>query len=130
MAFWARYVDKRRAIIDVLRDWPEVLWKLEQYPKRIERVQQRCGPKAKVLDLADRTLLEADYAALVDFRDEFTPCWEQLTDTEREVLTLRYIEGGADAGVEPVMKRFTVSASTAHRMCREALDRLAGLVYW
>lgn len=141
------YIDRTRATIAILRDYRDQIWKLENEPKRIREIEEGVtSPRGMsaaavhgggsrfeehlcaVIDQKD--LLREGHRQAEEYEAEFLPCWERLTNTERDLLTLRFVDYREGNGINAIMEKHNVSKSEAYNRSNAALDRLTKLLFW
>lgn len=141
------YIDREKTTIAILKDYHDQLWKLENDRRLIRELNEDItSPKGmsstpvhgggsrreetlcSVIDKKD--VLEKGYKQAQQYHVEFAPCWEQLTDTERDILSLRFIEHYESGGIKNIMRKYNISKSEAYNRSNYALKRLAGLLFW
>lgn len=143
--YFARYREK--ATIDALRDYYDQKWKLENDPKRIrELTESITAPQGmsvtpvhgggsrreeRLCEVIDKkAVIENGYRRAVEYHREFEPCWNRLTDDERNILTLRFVDYLDGGGIKRTMDKYNISKTEAYRRSDQALRRLTKLLYW
>lgn len=141
------YIDRPRATIAILRDYRDQLWKLENDPRRIREIEEAVASPRGMSAAAVRgggSRFEEHLCAAIDKKDvlregqrqakeykaEFMPCWARLTDEERDMLTLRFVDYREGNGIKAIMEKYNVSKSEAYNRSNEALSRLTKLLFW
>ena len=143
------YIDRNKTTADILRDWRDQNWKaetgreqLEEINARLTRVTGHLGStpvtggggnkveEAMVAALAKKEIVTRGYDMARDYLRELTPCWERLSEEERYMLTVRYIDREEGNGIPLIMERYHISRSEAYRRSEAALNRLSKLLFW
>lgn len=143
------YIDRQKTTADILRDWHDQQWKAETGRERLREINTRLtsvtarvgstpvsgggGNKveeALVNGLAKKEIAQRGYDMARAYLHELTPCWERLSEDERYVLTVRYIDQEEGGGIQRIMDRYHVSRSEAYRRSDAALSRLSKLLFW
>ena len=83
-----------------------------------------------VAALAKKEIVTRGYDMARDYLRELTPCWERLSEEERYMLTVRYIDREEGNGIPLIMERYHISRSEAYRRSEAALNRLSKLLFW
>lgn len=144
-----KYVDTKKTTIAVLRDWHTQQFKIDSAADDIASIDAHLKRVTPVLSatpggssggnrveerlvagIAKKDAVMHGYAEALEYMSEFKPAWEQMTDEERYVLTVRYIEADRRDGVKRIMDRFFISRPEAYRRCEDALTKLSKLLYW
>ncbi len=141
------FFNRERATIDALRDFLDQQWKLENDPKRIRELgEDLASPQgmstvpihgggsrreeALCEAIDKKTILENGYRRAQEYNDEFMPCWERLTEDERYMLTMRFVEHLDGGGIKHIMEKHSLSRAEAYRRSDKALKRLTKLLFW
>lgn len=146
-----KYIVKRRDQLtrDVLYDWRDMEWKVTNGRAQVEEIETLLtsttshlgstpvsgggGNKVETAmtegihkkDIAENGFKEAcEYMAWV------TPCWERLTEDERYMLMVRFIDHSEGDGIKRIMNRYCIEKTEAYTRSNAALTRLAKLLFW
>lgn len=141
------YFDPERATINALRDFRDQYWKLEHDPVRIQEMDANITtPRGMsstpvhgggshfeetlcaVID--KKAVLREGHRRAMDYDREFAPCWMQLTDEERDLLTLRFVDRSEGSGISIIMRKYNWEKTKAYQRSNEALQRLSKLLFW
>ena len=75
-------------------------------------------------------IIARGYYMARDYIHELLPCWERLSEEERFMLTVRYIDRDERNGIRQIMEQYHISRSEAYRRSEAALNRLSRLLFW
>jgi len=140
---------KEKIVIAMLRDWYDQHWKAE-YGKdhllaitshmegkisNISSVPVSGGGGNKIEDqlcagLDKKVLAEYGYNNAREYVDEMSQTLARLTDDERYMLEVRFIERDEGRGIEKIMDKYYISKTEAYRRSNDALKRLTKLIFW
>jgi len=146
----ADYIDKNKTTVDILRDWRDQQWKAEigrerlaEIDARLHKVTRRPGSRIGKGSLENETetvlaeeltrkteIIARGYCMARDYVRELMPCWERLSEEERYMLTVRYIDPLEGNGISRIMEKYHISRSEAYRRSEAALNRLSRLLFW
>jgi hypothetical protein len=143
------YIDRTKTTAEILRDWRDQQWKAEtgrerlaEIDTRLTRVTGRTGgtpvsggggnrtEEALAAALTQKEIVTRGYTMARDYLRELTPCWERLSEEERFMLTVRYIDQLEGNGIPLIMEKYHISRSEAYRRSEAALNRLSRLLFW
>ena len=143
------YIDRNKTTADILRDWRDQSWKAETGRERLAEINARLTgvtsrlgstpvtgggtnkvEEALAVGLAKKEIVARGYDMARDYLRELTPCWERLSEEERYMLTVRYIDREEGNGIPLIMERYHISRSEAYRRSEAALNRLSRLLFW
>lgn len=143
------YIDPVKTTIAILKDWRDTEWKLENSREQIEEIETRLtsttyragstpvsgggGNKveqALVAGISQKEIAERGYTKASEYMQGIRPAWERLTEEEKYMLTVRFVDHEEGDGIKRIMDRFYVSKSEAYNMSNAALNRLAKLIFW
>lgn len=141
------YIDTERTTISILRAYHDQQWKLENDLRRIKELSDDLAtPHAMsatpvhgggsrreemLVDQIDRkAVLEKGYQQAKEYMSEFKPCWERLTEEEREILRLRFVECLDGNGIPHIMEKYHIGKTEAYNRSNRALRRLSILLLW
>ena len=138
------FLDSKAAVKKLLKQFIDQEWIAEQ-ALEIERLETKLEkssggsiviPTGETFDreesLADSMdkldIAKHRYSRASDYLKALAPCWDRLTDDERILLELRYVDC-EPGGIQRIMKHFNIEQAQAYRRSDSALDRLARLMY-
>ena len=143
------YIDTRKATINALRDWHDKHFLLENAPDQIKEINSRIhavktvstdstpvqGGANKAEDnlckaIDRKNALTQGYRKAKEYDRDITPVWDRLSDTERRMLTLRWIDYEEGNGIQKIMDEFHIEKSEAYDRSADALTRLSKLLFW
>lgn len=145
-----RYVDRRTAAINALRDYATMETIIANTPDDLKAIEANLPTlSSPVLDgsrrafnptaAEDKILRHLEridnrtrkYLQAKDYMDWFNPAWQALTDEERDVLEVCFLSGyeSATDAIYEVQERLNVERSTAYNRRKTALDHLTNLLY-
>lgn len=147
MSSLIEYFDREKTTIAILREYHDQQWKLDHDPQRIRELSESLtAPKAmsttpthgggsrreeKLVELIDKkTVLEQGYHRAREYMREFGPCWERLTDQERDLLRMRFVDYLDGGGIGRIMEKYHVGKTEAYDRSNRALRRLSKLLFW
>lgn len=142
------YLDPVKATKAILRDWRTQEFRAEYGRDRIGEIDAgmiRLGglsdatpvqgggnrQQEAVCSAIDRkTVAERGYHRAVTYMQEIKPYWDQLTEDEQYMLTVRFVDQGEYNGIKQIMDRFRYEKTKAYKMSNAALEKLAKLIFW
>ena len=143
------FLDKRRATIEAVGVYNSMNFIINHTGEEIQNVRSRMGgATSPVLDgmphnhnpqnrensllagIDEIDLLKERYRQAVEYMDWFKPAWEQLSEEERYVLDVFYVNGEerADA-LDVIMRHFNIVRSSAYSRKNRSLEHLSMLLY-
>ena len=141
------FLDKHRAAIEAIEARNSMKYILEHTPDDIQAVRARMSsasapvysstphthnPKAgedRMLAGIDKiNILQDRYNQAMEYFDWFDPAWEQLSDDDKYVLEMFFVDNSADT-VDEIAEHFCIERSSVYSKRRRAIDRLATLLY-
>lgn len=144
-----KYLDKRSAAIDAIKDYSDMKFILEHTDEDIKAEYEKVGVKSPQLDslpgphnpqateerivnsIDEIDVLKERYRQAVEYMAWFRPSWDALTEDERYVLTVFYGERneyGARAA-ENVAEHYCIERASAYRRKNRALERVTLLLF-
>lgn len=145
-----KYLDKRTAAVEALKDYPSMQFILENTDRNIAVEQDRMtslgspnldgmphghNPNAtedRILDGIEKIdVLKERYRQAVEYMQWFKPAWNELSEDERFILENFYLgpnEYGSGA-IDYIAERFHVERTTAYNKKNKALNHLTVLLY-
>lgn len=145
-----RYVDRRAAAINALRDYATMEAIIESTPDDLKAIEADLpGVSSPAMDGSrhafnptaseDKILNHLEridnrtrkYLQAMDYMAWFNPAWQALSDEEREVLEVCFLSGieSATDAIYEVQNHLHVERSTAYNRRKTALDHLTVLLY-
>ena len=144
-----KYLDKRSAAVDALKDYSSMEFIIANTSSEITNTRgTMCGVRSPQFDGMPRThnpqageecilkgieeidILQERYRQAVEYMEWFKPAWEQLSADERYVLETFYDEEGSQTGaVYEICDHFHIERSSAYNRKNRALAKLAVLLY-
>ena len=142
------YIDPVKATKAILRDWNDQHWKVETGKDRLSQIDedmvrlsgvfgstpvQGGGNRSQEVlcaQLDKKTLAQYGYYKAMEFVSDITPCWERLSDEDRYMLTVRFIDRDERNGIKRIMERFQIEKSQAYEKSNAALYHLSELIFW
>lgn len=144
-----KYLDKRSAAVDALKDYDSMAFIIGNTSSEIKNTRDKMsGVRSPQFDGMPRTdnpqageerilkgieeidILQERYRQAVEYMEWFKPAWEQLSSEERYVLETFYRdEGGQTGAVYEICGHFHIERSSAYNRKNRALAKLAVLLY-
>ena len=150
MSIMWKYLDKRSATIAALKDYESMQFIIKNTGEEIRSQQDKMvGVASPIWDdmphvhnpgateerivngIEEIDILKERYRQAVEYMEWFQPAWDQLTEDERYVLEVFYMDSnsyGSNA-VYYVASYFQVEQTTAYKRKNRALDRLTVLLF-
>ena len=146
-----KYLDKRTATINAIKDYDSMAFIIKSTEKEIERANDKLisaggmklndmpktthDPKAgekAILSVVDEiNILQERYNQAMEYMSWFKPAWAQLTEEEQFVLKAFYSENngyGCNA-VYVISDKLNIEQSAAYKRKNRALSRLTVLLF-
>ena len=131
-----KYLDKRSAAVDALKDYGSMKFIIGHTDDEIKSAYEKMeGISSPQLDGMPRShnpqASEERYRQAVEYMAWFVPAWEELTEDERYVLEAFYGENnqyGSNAA-DDVADYFQIERASAYRRKNRALERLTILLF-
>ena len=144
-----RYVDRRAAAINALRDYATMEAIIESTPDDLKAIEADVpGISSPVLDgsrrafnptaAEDKILNHLEridnrtrkYLQAKDYMDWFNPAWQALSEDERWMLEVFYLsEDERRNAVDDICEHFAIERSSAYNKKNRALERFTALLY-
>lgn len=143
-----KYLNKRAAALDALKDYGSMQFILEHTPDNIraehekmenvrspsfDRMPHAHNPQAceeRILNgIEEIDVLKERYRQALEYMAWFQPAWENLTEGEQYVLKAFYLSNGTAEPVGTVCEHFSIERSSAYNKKNRALKHLALLLY-
>ena len=75
-------------------------------------------------------VLKERYRQALEYMEWFRPAWEQLSEDERYVLDVFYMNGEEGVeGIDQIMRQFKIEKSSAYNRKNRSLNHLTTLLY-
>ncbi len=145
-----KYLDKRSAAVDALKDYGSMKFIIGHTDEEVKSAYEKMGgvsspqldgmprshnPQASedriIKGIDEIDVLKERYRQAVEYMAWFVPAWEELTEDERYVLEAFYGEDnqyGSNAAVD-VADYFQIERASAYRRKNRALERLTILLF-
>lgn len=142
------YIDRERATIAILKDYRDVEWKKSTGKEKLRQVDEQLykigssfgsspvqGGAPKIQErwcaaIDEKAVLEKGAKMAEEYFEELEPCISRLTDEERSMIFLRWIDCEERDGIQAIMDTFHVAKTEAYKRSNAALSRLAKLIFW
>ena len=143
-----KYLDKRTATINAIKDYESMAFIIRSTEKEIERANEKltsAGPKlsdipsvhdpkageARILSVIDQIdILEERYNQALEYMRWFQPAWDMITDDERYILKMFYTESGYGYNaIYSIMDKYNIEQSAVYKRKNRALNRLTVLLF-
>ena len=150
MSIMWKYLDKRSATIAALKDYESMQFIIKHTGDEVCSQQDKMvgmaspnwdgmphahnpgAPEDRIVNgIEEIDILKERYRQAVEYMEWFQPAWDQLTEDERYVLEVFYMDSnsyGSNA-VYYVASYFQVEQTTAYKRKNRALDRLTVLLF-
>ena len=149
MSVMWKYLDKRNAAIQVLEDFGDMQFIIENTPEELRMAQEKMislggmnmdglphshNPKVgedRIIEGIEKVdILKERYRQAVEYMAWFKPAWEKLDEDERFILETFFQENdyGADA-IGVISSHFNIERNSAYKKKNRALDHLVLLLY-
>lgn len=144
-----KYLDKRSAAVDALKDYNNMKFIIEHTDDEIKAAYEKMGgisshppdgmphthnPHAMedrmVKGIEEIDILKERYRQAAEYMAWFLPAWEELSEDERYVLETFYSDAESQTiAVYSICDRFGIERSSAYNKKNRALGRLVTLLY-
>ena len=144
-----KYLDKRSAAVDALKDYDSMAFIIANTSNEIKNTREdmdsirspqfdgmprthnpQAGEERILKNIEEIDILQERYRQAVEYMEWFKPAWEELSSEERYVLETFYRdEGGQTGAVYEICSQLNVERSTAYNRKNRALAKLAVLLY-
>lgn len=144
-----KYLDKRSAAVDALKDYSSMRFIIDHTDDEIKAAYEKMSgvsspqfdgmPHSHNLQAAeDRIIkgieeidvLKERYRQAVEYMAWFRPAWEELTEDERYVLEVFYSEDERQTdSIYDICDRFHIERTSAYKKKNRALQKLVTLLY-
>lgn len=144
-----KYLDKRSAAVDALKDYSSMRFIIDHTDDEIKAAYEKMSgvsspqfdgmPHSHNLQAAeDRIIkgieeidvLKERYRQAMEYMAWFRPAWEELTEDERYVLEVFYSEDERQTdSIYDICDRFHIERTSAYKKKNRALQKLVTLLY-
>ena len=144
------FLDKKLATVNALRAYDGMDHAIKHTDEDIRKVEERMrdtgspkitgmpgGPhnphatEQKIVDgIEEINTLKERYRQAVEYMKWFQPAWEHLSDEERDVLEMFYVDKKyGDGAAEALSEKYHIGRSSAYRVKDLAVKRLTQMLY-
>ena len=143
------FLDKRNATKEAVRAYNNMNFIVKHAHEEMQEVRGRMGgATSPILDglphnhnpqnrensllagIDEIDILKERYRQALEYMDWFKPAWEQLSEDERYVLDVFYMNGEESGdGIEQIMRQFKIEKSSAYSRANRSLNHLSMLLY-
>lgn len=144
-----KYLDKRSAAVDALKDYGSMKFIIDHTDDEIKAAYQKMGgvsspqydgmphshnPQAGedriIKGIEEIDVLKERYRQAVEYMEWFVPAWNELTEDERYVLETFYSDTDSQTNaVYEICDHFGIERSSAYNRKNRALGKLVTLLY-
>lgn len=145
-----KYLDKRSAAVDALKDYSSMKFIIDHTDDEIKAAYQKMGgvsspqydgmphshnPQAGedriIKGIEEIDVLKERYRQAAEYMAWFVPAWNELTEEERYVLETFYGESNeyGSSAADEIADYFQIERASAYRRKNRALERLTILLY-
>lgn len=144
-----KYLDKRSAAVDALKDYGSMKFIIDHTDDEIKAAYQKMGgvsspqydgmphshnPQAGedriIKGIEEIDVLKERYRQAMEYMAWFVPAWNELTEDERYVLEVFYSDADSQTNaVYDICDHFGIERSSAYNRKNRALGKLVTLLY-
>lgn len=144
-----KYLDKRSAAVDALKDYGSMKFIIDHTDDEIKAAYQKMGgvnspqydgmphshnPQAGedriIKGIEEIDVLKERYRQAAEYMEWFVPAWNELTKDERYVLETFYSDADSQTNaVYDICDHFGIERSSAYNKKNRALGKLVTLLY-
>ena len=144
-----KYLDKRSAAVDALKDYSSMKFIIEHTDDEIKAAYEKMGgvsspqpdgmphahnPRAAedrmVKGIEEIDVLKERYRQAMEYMAWFLPAWEELSEDDRYVLETFYSDSESQTNaVYDICDQFGIERSSAYNKKNRALGKLVTLLY-
>lgn len=145
-----KYLDKRSAAVDALKDYSSMKFIIDHTDDEIKAAYQKMGgvsspqydgmphshnPQAGedriIKGIEEIDVLKERYRQAMEYMAWFVPAWNELSEDERYVLETFYGESNeyGSSAADEIADYFQIERASAYRRKNRALERLTILLY-
>ena len=143
------YLDKRKATIDAIEYYDDMVFIIDHTDEEIVKLTDRMvgvgspgmdglphahDPKAgenRLINTIDEIdVLKERYRQAKEYMDWFKPAWEKLAEDERFVLSACFMEPlNSEDSMRIVSRHFNIERTSVYMKKKRALDHMTALLY-
>ena len=143
------FLNKREATKEAVRAYNSMKFVVAHGEEEIKEVRSRMGgattpaldgmprthnpqshENSLLAGIAEIDVLKERYRQALEYMEWFMPALEQLSEDERYVLDVFYMNGEEDGGrIDHIMEHFKIMRKTAYNRASRSLNHLAMLLY-
>lgn len=143
------YLDKRKATIDAIESYDDMVFIIDHTDEEIVKLTDRMvgvgspgmdglphahDPKAgenRLINTIDEIdVLKERYRQAKEYMDWFKPAWEKLAEDERFVLSACFMEPlNSEDSMRIVSRHFNIERTSVYMKKKRALDHMTALLY-
>lgn len=143
------FLNKRDATKEAVRAYNSMKFIVAHGEEEIKEVRSRMGgattpaldgmprthnPQSRenslLSGIAEIDVLRERYRQALEYMEWFKPAWEQLSEDERYVLDVFYMNvDESGAGIDQIMSHFSIEKSSAYNRKNRSLNHLTTLLY-
>lgn len=144
-----KYLDKRSAAVDALKDYGSMKFIIDHTDDEIKAAYQKMGgisspqydgmphshnPQAGedriMKGIEEIDVLRERYRQAAEYMEWFVPAWNELTEDERYLLETFYSEDERQTdSIYDICDRFHIERTSAYKKKNRALQKLVTLLY-
>lgn len=144
-----KYLDKRSAAVDALKDYSSMKFIIEHTDDEIKAAYQKMGGVSSpqydgmphshnpqsgedriIKGIEEIDVLKERYRQAMEYMEWFVPAWNELTEDERYVLEVFYSEDERQTdSIYDICDRFHIERTSAYKKKNRALQKLVTLLY-
>lgn len=144
-----KYLDKRSAAVDALKDYGSMKFIIEHTDDEIKSAYEKmsgisspqydgvphshnpqAGEDRIIKGIEEIDVLKERYRQAVEYMAWFVPAWNELTEDERYVLEVFYSDADSQTNaVYDICDHFGIERSSAYNRKNRALGKLVTLLY-
>ena len=144
-----KYLDKRSAAVDALKDYGSMKFIIDHTDDEIKAAYQKmdgvsspqydgmphshnplAGEDRIIKGIEEIDVLKERYRQAAEYMEWFVPAWKELTEDERYVLETFYSDADSQTNaVYDICDHFGIERSSAYNRKNRALGKLVTLLY-
>lgn len=140
---------KQQITIDILKAWRDMEWKATNGREQVEEIETRLTSTTSHLGstpvtgsggnrvetamaegIHQKEIAEQGFLKAQEYMEQIGPCWNRLTEDERYMLMVRFIDHTEGDGIKRIMNRYNIEKTEAYNKSNAALTRLSKLIFW
>lgn len=141
------FLDKHRAAVEAIEARNSMKFIIEHTPSDIQSARERMssastpvysrtphthdpksGEDRLLAGIDEIDMLQNRYSQAVEYFNWFDPAWSNLSEDDRYVLEMFFVENAPDT-VDEIAKHFNIERSSVYAKRRRAIDRRGLLLY-